>query len=57
MASRNRYGHYELVVMPFGLTNALIVFLDLMNQVCRMMPDLSVIVFVDTILFYYKTKE
>ena len=31
------YGDYEFVVMQFGLTNMLVVFMDLMNRVCRLM--------------------
>ncbi|GJZ82034.1 putative reverse transcriptase domain-containing protein [Tanacetum coccineum] len=54
---RTRYGHYEFVVMPFGLTNALAIFMDLMNRVCRPMLDKSVIVFIDDILVYSKSKE
>ena len=49
------YGHYEFVVMPFGLTNVSAAFMDLMNRVCRLMLDLSVIVFIDDILVYSKT--
>ena len=52
-----RYGHYEFVVMPFGLTNVPAVFMDLMNRVYRPMIDHSVIVFVDDILVYSKTRE
>nr|GEX21492.1 putative reverse transcriptase domain-containing protein [Tanacetum cinerariifolium] len=34
-AFRTWYGHYEFRVMPFGLTNAFVVFIDLMNRVCK----------------------
>ncbi|GJW73337.1 putative reverse transcriptase domain-containing protein [Tanacetum coccineum] len=56
-AFRTRYGHYEFVVMPTGLTNAPIIFMDLMNRVCRPMLDKSIIVFIDDILVYSKSKE
>ncbi|GJY31938.1 putative reverse transcriptase domain-containing protein [Tanacetum coccineum] len=54
---RTRYGHYEFQVMPFGLTNAPAIFMDLINQVCNPYLDKFVIVFIDDILVYFKSKE
>ncbi|GJT42485.1 putative reverse transcriptase domain-containing protein [Tanacetum coccineum] len=54
---RTRYRHFEFTVMPFGLTNTLAVFMDLMNRVCRPYLDKFVIVFIDDILIYSKTRE
>nr|GEX73249.1 hypothetical protein [Tanacetum cinerariifolium] len=43
--------------MSFGLTNAPAVFMDLINRVCRPYLDKFIIVFIDDILVYSKTKE
>nr|GFA85637.1 putative reverse transcriptase domain-containing protein [Tanacetum cinerariifolium] len=52
-----RYGHYKFQVMPFGLTNIHVAFMDLMNRVCKSYLDKFVIVFIDGILIYSKSKE
>ncbi|GJZ58766.1 putative reverse transcriptase domain-containing protein [Tanacetum coccineum] len=56
-AFRTRYGHFKFTVMPFGLTNSHSVFMDLINRVCRPYLDKFVIVFIDDILIYSKTRE
>nr|GEV85175.1 reverse transcriptase domain-containing protein [Tanacetum cinerariifolium] len=57
MTFRTRYGHYEFQLMPFGLTNASTVFIDLMNQVCKPYLEKFIIMFIDDILIYSKSKE
>ncbi|GJW13542.1 putative reverse transcriptase domain-containing protein [Tanacetum coccineum] len=54
---RTRYRHFKFIVMSFGLTNKPAVFMDLMNRVCRPYLDKFVIVFIDDILIYSKTRE
>ncbi|GKC30049.1 putative reverse transcriptase domain-containing protein [Tanacetum coccineum] len=43
--------------MPYGMTNALAIFMDLMNRVYKPYLDKFVIVFIDDILIYSKSKE
>ena len=43
--------------MPFGLTNAPVVFMDMMNRIFQEYLDKFVVVFIDDILIFSRTKE
>jgi hypothetical protein len=57
IAFHTRYGLYEYIVMSFRLTNAPAYFMYLMNKVFMEYLDKFVVVFIDDILVYPKTKE
>jgi hypothetical protein len=57
MAFSIRYGLYEFTVMSFGLTNAPAYFMYLMNSIFMEELDVFVVIFIDDILIYSKTRE
>jgi hypothetical protein len=56
-AFSTRYGLYEYLVMSFGLTNAPAHFMYLMNYVFMPELDKFVVIFIDDIMIYSKSKE
>jgi len=54
---RSCYGHHEYVVMLFGVTHAPALFMDYMNRIFLPFLDNFVVVFIDDILIYSRTKE
>jgi hypothetical protein len=53
----SRYGLYKYTMMSFGLTNVSAYFMYLMNKVSMEYLDKFVVVFIDNILVYSRTKE
>ena len=56
-AFRTRFGLFEYTVLPMGLCNAPGTFMQLMNDIFRDMLDKTVLVFLDDILIFSRTKE
>ncbi|RDX88958.1 Retrovirus-related Pol polyprotein from transposon 17.6, partial [Mucuna pruriens] len=54
---RIHYGHYEYMVMPFGVTNVFGVFMDYMNRIFHPYLNSFVVVFINDILVYSKTRK
>jgi hypothetical protein len=56
-AFSTRYGLYEFTVMSFDLTNATAYFMYLMNSIFMEELDVFVVIFIDDILIYSKTRD
>jgi hypothetical protein len=56
-AFSTRYGLYEYLVISFGLTNAPAHFMYLMNMVFMEELDKFVVIFIDDILVFSKSRE
>ena len=54
---QTKYGHYEFLVMPFGVTNTPTTSMSLMNRVFFEQLDCFVVVFIDDILMYSRSRD
>ncbi|KAF8694100.1 hypothetical protein RHS03_08246, partial [Rhizoctonia solani] len=56
-AFRTKYGLFEYLVMPFGLTNAPAAFQHFMNDLFRDLIDVTVVIYLDSILIFSENPE
>jgi transposase InsO family protein len=56
-AFRTPFGLFEPLVIPFGLTNAPSVFQRFINQIFSDLLDVQVIIYLDDLLIFSKTRE
>lgn len=54
---RTQFEHYEYLVLPFRLTNRPATWQAYINNVLRKFLDIFVVVYLDNIVIYSKTKE
>jgi hypothetical protein len=52
-----RYSHYKFTVILFGLMNVLTTCIDLMLRIFQLYLDKFIVIFIDDILIYSKSKE
>ncbi len=57
IAFGTRYGHFEYQMMSFGLTNALATFRGYINKILVEKLDVFVIVYLNDIFIYTKSKS
>ena len=56
-AFRTCFGHYKYLIVSFGLTNGPATWQVYINNVLRKFLDVFVVVYLDDIVVYSKTKE
>ena len=56
-AFKTRYGYFEYQMMPFGLNNASATFHGYINKILAEKLNVFVIIYLDDILIYTKTKS
>ncbi|XP_019252863.1 PREDICTED: uncharacterized protein LOC109231675 [Nicotiana attenuata] len=54
---KTRYGHYEFLLMSFGLTSVPTTFMHFMNSVFQPYLNSFIIVYIDDILVYSRSRE
>ncbi len=57
MVFRTHYSYFEYQIMPFGLTNVPATFQGYINKILAEKFDVFVIIYLDDILIYTKSKR
>lgn len=56
-SQEGRYDHYEFLLISFGYMNALVVFINLKDQEFIANLDMFVVLFINDVLAYSKTRN